>query len=90
MALSVFFVTACGPNAVAVCLKGCNKTIGCLGGTQGNILDCQNACQTNGGDPSVLRCANENDILSCQSSCYDVNNCTAAGTCLFGCPKCVK
>jgi len=83
-------LAACSPSPVAVCQKGCTKTVECIGGTQGNILDCQNACAKNGGDATVQGCSNENDILNCRSGCYDIVNCNDATACLVGCPKCVK
>ena len=81
----------CGADPVGVCKKACVKTFTCIGGTQGQILDCQNNCQTNGGDTSLTNCTNMGPILDCQNGCVaDSVACNNVLSCLGGCQKCVK
>lgn len=80
-------LSGCGPTTVGTCQKGCTKTFTCLGGTQGQILDCQNKCSTNTNE--ISGCVNAGDILACFDSCYD-KACNEVLGCVAGCPKCVK
>ena len=90
LALWLALVAAgCHKDAVTTCRDGCTKTITCLGGTQGQILDCQNSCDKRSGDNN--NCSNANDVLDCQDGCYAKDrSCNDVVSCLGGCPKCVK
>ena len=80
----------CHKSASDVCMKGCERTFSCLGGTTANIRDCQNNCAAKDSNPDNCTIDSYNDANDCAWDCYNEVSCSDLPKCLINCPKCIK
>jgi hypothetical protein len=90
LALALAGAAGCHKSASQTCIKGCEKTVSCLGGTAQGITDCENQSDCAHQDDNPGNCTDDSfhAFWDCDDQCLD-QDCLHYAQCIAACPKCV-